>query len=161
MPPATSESVAVALSGITPTKSSTTDPTQSTTAGRLPIAPWLPGGVMTIARTLLAGIAVGLLATFGMLVGISVLPVGSAAWRLLTANNAALTLSFLDKVFVEQGARSVVGAKLAERLEDELFALNQRLGRGTFPQSAKAYPDDWSAPGNGWLRTYYPPDRTA
>jgi hypothetical protein len=82
----------------------------------------------------------------------------SAAWRLLTANNAALMLSFLNKVFVEQGARSVVGAELAERLDDELFALNERLGRGTFPQSAKAYLDDWSAPGSGWLRKYYPPD---
>ncbi|GAA2279100.1 hypothetical protein GCM10010415_54360 [Streptomyces atrovirens] len=48
---------------------------------------------MTVARTPLAGIAVGPSATFGMFVGIPVLPVGSAAWRLLTANNAALTPS--------------------------------------------------------------------
>ncbi|MGW1048762.1 DUF3375 family protein [Streptomyces sp. NPDC002521] len=82
----------------------------------------------------------------------------SAAWRLLTASNAALMLSFLNRVFVEQGARSVAGAELVERLDDELFALNERLGHGTFPQSAKAYLDDWSAPGNGWLRKYYPPD---
>ncbi|MCX4671126.1 DUF3375 domain-containing protein [Streptomyces sp. NBC_01381] len=30
--------------------------------------------------------------------------------------------------------------------------------RSTFPQSAKAYLDVWSAPENGWLRRYYPPD---
>lgn len=34
------------------------------------------------------------------------------------ANNAALMLSFLNKVFVEQGARSVAGAELVERLDD-------------------------------------------
>ncbi|MFF0290992.1 DUF3375 family protein [Streptomyces sp. NPDC005262] len=60
--------------------------------------------------------------------------------------------------FVEQGARPIAGAELVERLDDELFALNDRLGQGTFPKSAKAYLDDWSAPGNDWLRKYYPPD---
>ncbi|MEV5551875.1 DUF3375 family protein [Streptomyces sp. NPDC052309] len=49
-------------------------------------------------------------------------------------------------------ARSVAGAELVERLDDELFAFNERLGHWTFPQSAKVYLDDWSAPGNGWLR---------
>ncbi|MEU1564535.1 DUF3375 family protein [Streptomyces mirabilis] len=82
----------------------------------------------------------------------------SAAWRLLKADHAALMLSFFNKVFVEQGARSVAGAELVERLDDELFALNDRLGQGTFPKSAKAYLDDWSAPGSDWLRKYYPPD---
>ncbi|MFJ9760720.1 DUF3375 domain-containing protein [Streptomyces sp. NPDC101149] len=82
----------------------------------------------------------------------------SAAWRLLKADNAALMLSFFNKVFVEQGARSIAGAELVERLDDELFALNDRLGQGTFPKSAKAYLDVWSAPGNGWLRKYYPAD---
>ncbi|MFF7094723.1 DUF3375 domain-containing protein [Streptomyces rubradiris] len=82
----------------------------------------------------------------------------SAAWRLLTAGNAALMLSFFNKVFVEQGVRSIPGSELVERLDDELFALNERLGEGTFLQSAKAYLDLWSAPENGWLRKYYPPD---
>ncbi|MFE0188110.1 DUF3375 family protein [Streptomyces sp. NPDC058989] len=82
----------------------------------------------------------------------------SAAWRLLTAGNAALMLSFFNKVFVEQGARSIAGTELVERLDDELFALNERLGQGAFPKSAKAYLDDWSVPENGWLRKCYPPD---
>ncbi|WP_381802391.1 DUF3375 domain-containing protein [Streptomyces niveus] len=82
----------------------------------------------------------------------------SAAWRLLKADNAALMLSFFNRVFVEEGARSIAGAELVERLDDELFALNDRLGQGTFPKSAKAYLDVWSAPGNGWLRKYYPAD---
>ncbi|MFK4104271.1 DUF3375 family protein [Streptomyces sp. NPDC019531] len=85
----------------------------------------------------------------------------SAAWRLLKADNAAVILSFFNKVFVEQGARSIAGAELVERLDGELFALNDRLGQGTFPESAKAYLDVWSAPGNGWLRKHYPADSDA
>lgn len=81
----------------------------------------------------------------------------SAAWRLLTAGNAALMPSFFNKVFVEQGTRSASGPELIERLDDELFALNERLGQGTFPKTAKADLDDWSAQENGWLRKYYPP----
>ncbi|MFD7298895.1 DUF3375 domain-containing protein [Streptomyces sp. NPDC059897] len=80
------------------------------------------------------------------------------AWRLLRAENAALILSFFDKVFVEQGIRSISGVELVDRLDDELYALNERLGAQTFPKSAKAYLDDWSATQSGWLRKYYPPD---
>ncbi|MFE2972952.1 DUF3375 family protein [Streptomyces sp. NPDC059340] len=46
-----------------------------------------------------------------------------AAWKLLQADNAALMLSFFNKVFVEQGVRSIAGVELADRLDDELFAL--------------------------------------
>ncbi|MYT15690.1 DUF3375 family protein [Streptomyces sp. SID4951] len=49
-------------------------------------------------------------------------------------------------------------AELAERLDDELFALNERRGQRTFPASAKAHLDDWPLPEIGWLRKYYPPD---
>lgn len=82
----------------------------------------------------------------------------SAAWRLLRADHAALMLSFFNKVFVEQGVRSIAGAELVERLDDELFALTERLGQSAFPKSAKAYLDVWSTPGSGWLRKYYPQD---
>lgn len=83
---------------------------------------------------------------------------GSAAWRLLRADNAPLVLSFLGRVFVADNARSVSAAELVARLDDELFAVNERLGAGTFPKSAKAYLDDWASPDAGWLRKYYPPD---
>jgi hypothetical protein len=79
-----------------------------------------------------------------------------AAWRLLRADHAALVLSFLGQVFVEENVRSISGVELAARLEDELFALNERLGAGTFPRAAKAYLDDWAQPEVGWLRKYYP-----
>jgi flagellar motility protein MotE (MotC chaperone) len=83
----------------------------------------------------------------------------SPAWRLLRADNAPLVLSFLHRVFVAGNARSVSAAELASRLDDELYALNQRDGEQggrRFPKVARAYLDDWAAPGAGWLRKFYP-----
>jgi len=80
------------------------------------------------------------------------------AWRLLRADNAPLVLSFLGKVFVEENIRTISATELVGRLDDELFALNERLGAGTFPKAPAAYLNDWSAPDTGWLRKYYPPD---
>ncbi|MGW5108116.1 DUF3375 domain-containing protein [Nocardia sp. NPDC004123] len=79
------------------------------------------------------------------------------AWRLLRADNAPLVLSFLGAVFVEENARSMASAELADRLDDVLYALNERLGAGTFPKAAAAYLNDWAAPEAGWLRKFYPP----
>jgi hypothetical protein len=81
----------------------------------------------------------------------------SPAWRLLRADNAPLVLSFLGRVFVEENVRSISAADLASRLDDELYALNDRLGEGTFPKAPKAYLDDWAGADVGWLRKYYPP----
>ncbi len=80
----------------------------------------------------------------------------SPGWRLLSADNAPLVLSFLNQVFVAENARSISAGELASKLDDELYALNERLGDRTFPKTAKAYLDDWAAPGAGWLRKYYP-----
>ena len=83
----------------------------------------------------------------------------SPAWRLLRADNAPLVLSFLHRVFVADNVRSISVTELASRLDDELHALNQRGGEPggrRFPRSARAYLDDWAAPGAGWLRKYYP-----
>lgn len=77
------------------------------------------------------------------------------AWRLLRADNAPLLLSFLGRVFVDDNIREISESELTDLLDDELYALNQRLGDGTFPKSAKAYLDDWASPGSGWLRKYY------
>ena len=83
----------------------------------------------------------------------------SPAWRLLRADNAPLVLSFLQRVFVADNVRSISAAELASRLDDELYALNQQdsaRAAAEFPKPAKAYLDDWAAPGAGWLRKYYP-----
>ena len=79
----------------------------------------------------------------------------SAAWRLLRADNAPLILSFLGRVFVEDNVREMSSSQLIALLDDELYALNERLGADTHPKSAKAYLDDWSAGEVGWLRKYY------
>lgn len=80
----------------------------------------------------------------------------SPAWKLLCAGNAPLILSFFDKLFVEENVRSISATDLTSRLDDELYALNQRLGPSAFPRSARAYLDDWAAPEVGLLRKYYP-----
>ncbi len=81
----------------------------------------------------------------------------SVAWRLLRADHAPLLLSFLARVFIDDNVRSLPFARLVEQLDDELYALNDRLGEGAFPRTAKAYLDDWCGPDAGWLRKYYPP----
>jgi Protein of unknown function (DUF3375) len=78
------------------------------------------------------------------------------AWKLLRADNAPLVLGFLRKVFVDDNVRSISATELVSKLDDELYALNERLGESAFPKPAKAYLDDWAAPANGWLRKYYP-----
>jgi Protein of unknown function (DUF3375) len=57
---------------------------------------------------------------------------------------------------------SIPAAHLASRLDDELYALDERDGDARkFPKPAKAYLDDWAAPEAGWLRKYYPDDTTS
>ena len=79
------------------------------------------------------------------------------AWILLRAQNAPLVLGFLGRVFVDANANDMAAAALIDELDNELYALNQRLGDGTYPRSAQAYLDDWAAPERGWLRKFYPP----
>jgi hypothetical protein len=55
---------------------------------------------------------------------------------LLRADNAP------GRVFVEGDVRDISASQLITRLDDELFALNDRLGEGTYPKSAKSYLDD-------------------
>jgi len=77
------------------------------------------------------------------------------AWKLLASRHAALVLSFLTRVFVEPNMAGIPAGVLATLLDDELFALSQRLGED-FPKSATAYLDDWASDDHGWLRKYYP-----
>lgn len=79
------------------------------------------------------------------------------AWRLLCAGNAPLILSFLGQVFVDENVREIGEAALVGKLDDELFAHNQRLGAGTYPKTPKDYLADWSSADRGWLRKYYVP----
>ena len=79
------------------------------------------------------------------------------AWRLLRSEHAALVASFLHRVFVAPNVRVMAAADLAEALEDELYALRQRLGEDAFPKPGLDYLNDWAAPDKGWLRKFYRP----
>lgn len=84
------------------------------------------------------------------------------AWRLLSSSNVALVLSFLGRVFVDANDSNIPSRRLIDELDDELYALNNRLGDGDdeeprFPRSAKQYLDDWASADKGWLRRFYPP----
>ena len=78
------------------------------------------------------------------------------AWALLRSNNAALVLSFLGRVFVDDNSSDLPATVLTAALDEELYALNQRLGEDSFPKAASAYLDDWASADHGWLRKYYP-----
>jgi hypothetical protein len=78
------------------------------------------------------------------------------AWRLLRSDHAPLVVSFFQRVFVDANVRSISQADLVEALEDELFALRERLGADAFPQSAQQYLNAWADDKKGWLRKFYP-----
>jgi len=77
------------------------------------------------------------------------------AWRLLRSEHAPLVASFLHRVFIAPNARVMAQADLAEALEDELFALRERLGAEAFPRPALDYLNEWAATDKGWLRKFY------
>ena len=77
------------------------------------------------------------------------------AWRLLRSDHAPLVASFLQRVFITPNVRVMAQADLSEALEDELFALRERLGAAAFPKSALDYLNDWAATEKGWLRKFY------
>lgn len=76
-------------------------------------------------------------------------------WRLLRSDHAPLVVSFLHRVFIATSERVLAQADLAEALEDELFALRERLGPDAFPRPALQYLNDWVSDERGWLRKFY------
>lgn len=79
-----------------------------------------------------------------------------AAWALLRSPHAPLILSFLGRIFVENNSGPVPAAQLIAALDDELYALNERLGEGSFPRPASAYLDEWASQDRPWLRKTLP-----
>lgn len=77
------------------------------------------------------------------------------AWRLLRSDHAPLVASFLQRVFIVPNVRVMAQADLSEALEDELFALRERLGADAFPKAALEYLNDWASTEKGWLRKFY------
>lgn len=75
------------------------------------------------------------------------------AWRLLCATHAPLIASFLHRVFVVPNVREMDQPALTEKLEDELFALRNRVGEKEFRQQPLDYLTEWTE--KGWLRRFY------
>ncbi len=78
------------------------------------------------------------------------------AWLLLASRNAPMVLSILYRVFIEPHASNIEASRLIRLVDDELFALRQRLGDEIYPRSAQAYLDEWADGDHGWLRKFYP-----
>jgi hypothetical protein len=77
------------------------------------------------------------------------------AWRLLRSDHAPPIAGFLHRIFIAPNVRVMAAADLAEALEDELYALRERLGDEAFPRPALEYLNDWASPERGWLRKFY------
>lgn len=77
------------------------------------------------------------------------------AWRLLRSEHAPLIASFLYRAFIAPNVRVLAAADLTEALEDELFALRERLDSDAFPKAASDYLNDWANTDKGWLRKFY------
>lgn len=54
----------------------------------------------------------------------------------MSSDNVALVLSFLGRMFIDANSSNIAAARLESALDDELFALNQRLGEERFPRRA-------------------------
>jgi hypothetical protein len=80
------------------------------------------------------------------------------AWRLMNSPHAPLVVSFLQRVFIQPNERVIAQADLVEKLEDDLFALRERLGADAFPKAALGYLNDWAGNDKGWLRKFYRQD---
>src|SRR5450759_3506264 len=71
------------------------------------------------------------------------------AWRLLVADNAPMSVSFLHKTFIQPNVRTMAQPELASRLADYLYGLREKLGEEAFPRRAEQYLADWAADSRG------------
>ena len=80
----------------------------------------------------------------------------NSSWKLMTAENAPLVISFLNEAFILPNRRTLPESTLSERLEDKLFSLREIYGEDSFPKRAVYYLKEWAEPDKGWLRRFYP-----
>lgn len=77
------------------------------------------------------------------------------AWRLLTATNATLVISFLYHAFIARNQRQIPESELIPLLHEHLLAAREESGDSSYPLTAKAYLHDWASPDHGYLRVTY------
>lgn len=79
----------------------------------------------------------------------------NAAWRLLTADQAAFLASFFYREFLAGKRRGIPAGELVEHLGDYLERLCQDYPDEEFSRSPKDYLELWTDAQHGWLRKYH------
>lgn len=79
----------------------------------------------------------------------------NAAWRLLTADQAAFIVSFFYREFIVEKRHGIPAGTLVEHLEQELVQLRRDYSEEEFPRSAQEYLELWTDSQHGWLRKYH------
>lgn len=86
---------------------------------------------------------------------IKVLQEINPAVKLLNAENLPLIASFLHQAFILPNQRTIAAETLITQLDDYLYYLRQTYDESLYPQSAKAYLNEWAESHSGYLRKYY------
>lgn len=73
---------------------------------------------------------------------LDVLRKGHPGWRLLCSDHSFLVVAFLNRTFINPNVHIISESDLSEALEDELFALRERLDPDNFPRAARDYLND-------------------
>jgi len=77
-------------------------------------------------------------------------------WKLLSADNAPMVISFFYHAFIRPGVRTYREEDLITELDDHLFHIRQIAGEKEYPRLAREYLDEWVQPDRAYLRKYYP-----
>ena len=77
-----------------------------------------------------------------------------AAWRLLTADQAAFIAAFFYREFIAGKRRGIEAQELLEHLDMFLYDAQQQTEGEAFGRAPQDYLEIWSDPDHGWLRKY-------
>ena len=78
----------------------------------------------------------------------------NAAWRLLTADQAAFIAAFFYREFIAGKRRGIEAQELLERLDLFLYDAQRQAEGEAFGRSPQDYLEIWSDSSHGWLRKY-------
>lgn len=78
----------------------------------------------------------------------------NAAWRLLTADQAAFIAAFFYREFIAGKRRGIEAQELLERLDLFLYDAQRQSEGEAFGRSPQDYLEIWSDGSHGWLRKY-------
>ena len=82
------------------------------------------------------------------------LRLNNAAWRLLTADQAAFIAAFFYREFIAGKRRGIEAQELLEHLDMFLYDAQQQTTGEAFGRSPQDYLEIWSDTEHGWLRKY-------